>query len=369
MNKKMRELQSDILALTDEADKHMTNKDFDKAEEVLGKVAEKQRELDLEAKLETAKKAKITEEGTPVTNKPDSIKAFANAARRGFKDMSEGVLEDGGYTVPEDISTKINTLKENKFRLANLIDYESVSTKSGRRIFKTRAQQTGFTEVGEGGKISKTATPKFTPISYDIKKYAGYLPVTNELLNDSDAAIANTIIEWLASEGVATENAQIIAKLNTKSATAMKGLEDIKKAVNVTLSAFKGSISIVTNDDGLNYLDSLVDGLGRPYLTADPAQPMQMRLAVGARYVPIVQVPNEVLASAGGKYPFIIGDLKEYMKEFDRQQLSVDQSTQATVGDLNAYEQDLTLFRGIMRADFVVKDSAAIVRGEITPEA
>ena len=43
------------------------------------------------------------------------------------------------------------------------------------------------------------------------------------------------------------------------------------------------------------------------------------------------------------------------------------QSNTATVTGFNAFEQDMTLFRGIMRADFVVKDSTAVVRGTITP--
>ena len=369
MNKKMRELQAKILEKTNAA-KSFTegdNKDLAKAQAILDEVAELQKELEIEAKLLELSKGTV-ETAKPVEPaKVDSIKAFADAARMGFKSMNEGVGADGGYTVPEDISTQINTLKEDKFRLATLIDHEVVSTKSGKRTYKTRAQATGFQAVGEGGKITKSGKPQFSIIEYAIKKYAGYLPVTNELLEDSDAAIANTIMNWLADESVATENAQIIAAINTKSATAMTGLADIKKAVNVTLSAFKGSISIVTNDDGLNYLDSLVDGLGRPYLTADPAVPMQMRLAVGARYIPIVQVPNAVLATNGTKLPFVIGDLKEYLKHFDRNQLSVMQSNVASVEGFNAYEQDMTLFRGIMRADFVVKDSAAIVRGELTP--
>jgi hypothetical protein len=36
---------------------------------------------------------------------------------------------------------------------------------------------------------------------------------------------------------------------------------------------------------------------------------MQMALAVGARKIPIVVVPNQVLATADNKIPVIIGDL------------------------------------------------------------
>lgn len=375
MNKKMRELQMQILAKSNEAKSYMTgeNKNLEKAEQLTKEAEDLQKEFDLEARLEATNKAQAVETAEPVKpaqpEKVDAVKAFADAARARFKTMNEGTPADGGYTVPEDIQTKINEFKQEHFSLASLIDHETVSTMSGKRTYKSRAQHTGFVEVGEGGKIGKTTEPKFERIEYTIKKYAGYLPVTNELLADSDAAIANTIIAWLGAEAVATENAQILAKVNAKEATAFTGIKDIKKAVNVTLAAFAGSIQIVTNADGLQYLDTLEDKNGRPLLSPNPTQPMAMSLTVGARSIPLVVVPNEVLKTTESKVPFIVGDLKEYLKEFDRQQLTIAQSDVAVVGDFNAWEQDMTLFRGIMRADFVVKDSAAIVRGEFTVTA
>ena len=372
MNKKMRELQAQITAKTAEAKSFMDgeNKDIVKANSILDEVDALQKEFDTEERILKAAKAGVPTEPTAPAAEPavDSIKAFADAARNGFKaTMNEGTPADGGYTVPTDISTKINKLKENHFSLRAYIDHETVSTNTGSRTYQTRAQQTGFPQVGEGGKITQTAAPKFSRINYTIKKYAGYLPVTNELLADSDAAIVNVVTEWLAGESVATENAQILAKVNAVEATAFTGIKDIKKAVNVTLSAFKGAIAIYTNDDGVQYLDTLEDKNGRPLLSPDPAKPMELRLSVGARSIPVVQIPNEVLATAeGGKVPFIVADLKEFLKEFDRQQLTLLQSTTAAVTGFNAFEEDMTLFRGILRADFVVKDEKAIVRGEIT---
>ena len=371
MNKRMRELQAQIASKTAEAKGFMDgeNKDITKANALLDEVDALQKEFDTEERILKASKAGVPAEPAAPAAEPavDSIKAFADAARKGFKAMNEGTPADGGYTVPKDISTQINKFKENHFSLRSYIDHETVSTNAGSRTYQTRAQQTGFAQVGEGGKIGQGAAPKFSRIDYSIKKYAGYLPVTNELLADSDAAIANVIMQWLAGESVATENAQILAKINAVEATALTGIKDIKKAVNVTLSAFKGAITIYTNDDGVQYLDTLEDKNGRPLLSPDPAKPMDLRLSIGARSIPVVQIPNEVLATGeGGKVPFIVADLKEFMKEFDRQQLSVVQSTTAAIGEFNAFEEDMTLFRGIMRADFVVKDAKAIVRGEIT---
>lgn len=372
MNKKMRELMAQIKAKTDEAQTYMAdgeNKDLDKAEALMAEVKDLQRQFELE-------KAVVEAGATGVPTTPveggeeksvDSTKALADAARSGFKSMNEGTPADGGYTVPEDILTNINKYKEAHFSLGTLIDRESVSTNSGRRTYQKRSQHTGFTEVGEGGKIGKTAKPQFEVMSYNIKKFAGYLPVTNELLEDSDAAIATVITEWLGEESIATENAQIIAKVGTVEATPLTGIKDIKKALTVTLALFKDTAKIVTNSDGLHFLDTLEDKNGRPLLSPDPAKPMESYLSVGTRRVPVVVIPNEILASGeGGKIPVWMGDLHAFMKKFDRKQLTLTVSHTAAVEGFNAFEQDMTLFRAIEREDYQIKDDAAIVRGELT---
>lgn len=299
----------------------------------------------------------------------DAIHDFAEAARHGFytNTMTEGTKADGGYTVPEDIKTKVDQYKKAMFSLESLVDVETVKTNTGKRAFQKKAQVTGFKVVAESGKIQATETPQFELLSYDIKKYAGYLPVTNELLADSDANIINTLVKWLGEEDVATKNAQILAAIGTKAETDLKNIDGIKKAINVTLgSAFAGSVTILTNDDGLQYLDTLVDKNGRYLLTPSIQDPAKKVLAVGASTIPIVVVPNSVMATKTNKVPFVIGDLKEAVKIFDREKLSIMTSNTAAVGQLNAFEMDLTLFRGIERFDCKVKDSDAFVNGTIT---
>ena len=299
----------------------------------------------------------------------DAVHDFAEAARHGFytNTMTEGTKADGGYTVPDDIQTKINQYKKATFSLESLVDVETVKTSSGRRTFQKKAQAEGFKAVAEAGKIQGNNTPQFEILEYAVKKYAGYMPVTSELLADSDANITAVLTKWLAEEDIATKNAQILTAIATKTETDLKNLDGIKKAINVTLgAAYAGSVVIVTNDDGLNYLDTLVDKQGRYLLSPDVQNPMQMVLAVGARKIPIRVVPNAILATKTNKIPFVIGDLKEAVKIFDRAKLNIMTSNVAAVGTLNAFEQDLTLFRGIERFDCKVKDSDAFVNGTIT---
>lgn len=303
----------------------------------------------------------------------NSTKEFAAAARTGFRNaMTEGANADGGYTVPEDIETKISEYRDAKVSLVDEVDVETVKTNKGSRTFKKRSQQTGFTKVGEGGKIGAKATPQFERLDYEIDKYAGYFPVTNELLEDSDANIAGTLIQWIGDESRVTRNRLILEEAAKKEKTPMNGLDDIKKALNVTLGqAFKPTSKIITNDDGLQYLDTLKDADGRYMLQPMPTDPAKLQLRAGStivqiRVVPNADMPSDVSIEKKRSIPVIVGDLKEGIKFFDRKQMTIMSSNIAAAGDLNAFEEDLTLFRAIEREDVKIKDPEAFVYGVIT---
>jgi len=198
-------------------------------------------------------------------------------------------------------------------------------------------------------------------MDFEISKYAGYLPITNELLEDTDTNIVNTIVEWLGDESRVTRNKIILDLIKTQDEQELNGLDDIKKTLNVTLgSAFKSTSVIVTNDDGLQYLDTLKDNEGNYILQPNPAEPMQLRLCAGATTVPVKVISNEDLPTNSNKIPVIIGDLKEGIRFFDRR------SNVAAIGELNAFEEDLTLFRGIEREDCKIRDNKAFVNGYIS---
>ncbi len=320
------------------------------------------------------KEVKNGAKGTKQVDPKDSTKEFAQAARMGFpkNSMSEGAAADGGYTVPEDIQTKIQKYRDSKSSLRDLVRVKPVTTDKGAQTFKKRTQQTGFAKVGEGGKIGAKATPQFERKTWEIDKYAGYFPVTNELLEDSDQNIVAELIEWIGDESRVTDNKLILEAIAKKAVTGMTGLDDIKKAVNVTLgAAFKSTSKIVTNDDGLQYLDTLKDKNENYILRHNPADPMEMYICAGATTIPLKVYPNsdmpsDVATAGKRKIPMIIGDLNEYAELKDRKQLTIKNSDIAVVGTLNAFEEDLTLWRAIERLTVMVRDDQAIVNGQIT---
>ena len=431
MNKKMREILAKIEEKTKAARDYMDgeNKDVDKAAALLDEVAGLKKEYETEKRLyemekqENVPEEKKTGESKTKRSEEDALKAFGRAAKAGFKTndydgtLNESTPADGGYTVPEDIYTRIENFREAEFSFLSLVRRERVHTATGQRTFKKRSQHTGFAKVGEGGKIGATATPQFERLSWAIEKYAGYLPITNELRYDSDANIAQVVIEWLGRESRATANNLILTQIQSNGdAVNFENLDGIKKALNIDLSLFKGSSRIVTNDDGLQYLDTLKKKAdsNEYLLTPDPRDPMRLTLTAGATVVPLSIVPNEIMPStptytastdttvqsgktyytvSGGVYtpvaeptgnpstssyyemdptpqiPFIIGDLYEGVVYWDREYMSIAESAIASIGDFNAFEQDLTLYRAIEREDVTLRDTDAFVYGYIQPAA
>ena len=380
MNKKMRELLAKIQEKTVQAKAFMDgeNKDVEKASQLMDEVDALQKEYETEKRVYEAEKATGAQSAnTPVEPKGqekgaeevDAVAKFGRDAKAGFrldKTMNEGTGTEGGYTVPEDIVTKIEEYRNAKASLLHLVTVIPVKTNKGQRTFKKRSQQTGFTKVGEGAKIGAKATPQFERIDYEIEKYAGYFPVTNEVLEDSDANLGNVLIEWIGDESRVTANKLILEQIATKEQTDLKDMDGIKKVVNVTLGqAFKNTVKIVTNDDGLQYLDTLKDETGRYLLAPMPGDTMTMTLQVGASRIPVEVIPNVDMPSDGTKVPMIIGDLKEGIVYWDRKRMNIKISDVAVVGDLNAYEEDLTLYRAIEREDVTPRDTEAFVNGYI----
>lgn len=381
MNQELRDLLDQINNKKQEAIRLAQNNELDKAKAMKNEIKDLQDKFDtlkdlydndlsgFQDNLKGGKAKNISQKDDEEDGPNDSAKGFANAARRLFRvnnQMNEGTPADGGYLVPEDIETKINHLRTAKGALQNLVTVTPVKTKSGSRTFKTRENQTGFSEVSEGAAIGKKTTPKFSRLTYDVKKYAGYFPVSNELLADSDQNITNELIQWIGDESRITRNKLILKVLDTKGKTAIDGTTDgldaIKKMINVTLDpAFRNSAILVTNQDGFNWLDTLKDGVGRYLLEESLASPTGYRFkGLDVYMYSNKDLPNDT--SAGTKAPIIIGDLKEAIQFFDRQQTTIKASDVA----MDAFENDLTLFRAIEREDVKMRDAEAFVYGQVT---
>ncbi|TKH23983.1 phage major capsid protein [Bacillus wiedmannii] len=277
--------------------------------------------------------------------------------------LSENVGKDGGYIVPEDITTTINQLKQTVDNLEQYVNVQPVSTNKGSRTLEKRAASTPFAPLSEYGKpnaMQEIASPEFERLSYAIEDYAGFLPVPNDLLDDTDQALEEYLRQWIAKKSIATRNYLILQELNKLTKVDFKDYKGIKTALNVTLDpAFADGANIFTNQDGFNYLDQLEDKDGRPLLQPDPTNPTR-KLLSGK---PVIPLSNKTIATdKDGKAPFIVGNLKEAIILWDRKQLSIDMTTEGG----NAWRTNTSEFRAIEREDVTPWDTEAVVYGQIT---
>lgn len=388
MSKKMFDLHTRMKALYEEAVILNNNGNTEQAKAKLAEYDALKEQYALEEQLEATRKSlspSDTEKACPAAvlegkENPvvpaDSTAEFAAAFRKGFPVdkaiMVEGTPASAGYLVPQDIQTRINHYNEVAFDFSDYINIEPVSTNTGSRVYATKANDFAFQQVTETGEIPLTALPQYEPVTYSIKDYGGIIPVSKNLLGDSDQNITAEVTRWLAKGRRGTINSKVIALIKANTEQTITDLDDIRSLLISTLGgAYNSSATIYTNDDGIAWLVNLKDENGREYLTYNPTDPAKMQLAIGAKVVPVVNIPNSVLASvttgsgssAVTKLPFFIGDLKAGITCFDRQQMTIASSDTATVGtgenQLNAFSQRLILFRACQRMDFKAVDTSA----------
>ena len=379
MNKKMRELLAKIQEKTAEAKSFMEgeNKDVAKATELMDEVENLQKEYEAEKRIYEADKLSggagattPVEPTDPEQKNETALSKFCKAVRTFItgKGLVEGVGEDGGYTVPEDVSTKVEKYKDVDYSLLTDIDVVPVTTNKGSRTYLKKGEVDTFLDIDENGEITEEiGAPKFERLPYAIQDRAGFMPVSNDLVEDSDANIMNIVAEWLAKADIATANKKVLEALATKAQVDLVDIDGIKKALNVTLGqAYKNGAKIYTNDDGLNYLDTLKDANDRPLLNPDPTAPANMQLRCGTTVLPIKVLPNKVWATVDNKVPFVVGNLFDFIRKYDRKSMSIMASNVASIGGFNAFAQNMTLLRAIVRDDYRVKDADSIVNGYIT---
>lgn len=303
----------------------------------------------------------------------DSTVEFANMARHGFMNtMTEGTKATGGYTVPDDIQTRIETYRDATFSLRELVSVENVTTQKGERTFKKRKKRTGLIKTGEAEAAQKLADIEFERQSYNIEKYTGFIAITEELLDDSDANITETIIQDIGEEARITDNVEILAILdaNQEQVKEVTSYYDLLPVVITGLgSTFANSSTLVVNDTGAAWLYGLKDGNGRPLVTPDVTAAAKNVAAFGPYRLRVEIIPNKDMPNAAdGSTPIYVGDFKEAAKIFDRKRTTIKKSDTASIGDLNAFAEDLQLFKPVVRTDYVIRDKEAYRRCKVTKE-
>jgi HK97 family phage major capsid protein len=386
MSKEMRELLNKLQNKQNEA-KELMNREGVTAEQINATTEEIK---SIKAKIEALKEIEDEEDfedGTQLNGNEDEAKAtkegsFINAVKSvgGYakvtaeeKDilnattMTEGVPEDGGLTVPQDIRTKIKELRRSyPDALENYVNVEPVTTLTGSRVIEKEADYIPFDNVEEAADFPEMEGPQFELIDYKVKKKGGILKFSRELLQDTAENIIAYIRKWTSKKGKATRNALILKVLDEVFGVekkAVASLDDLKDIFNVELDpAFELTSIVIMNQDTFNHFDKMKDKDGKYILQSDPTQATK-KLLFG-KY-PIIKVSNKTLPTAENKAPIYCGDLKEGITIFDREALYLEFNDKSD----STWNKDLMAMKARERLDIKAVDKKAIVVGavDLTP--
>lgn len=375
MTKELRAIFEALNSKKDQVKALLAENKITEAEALMTEVRDLQKKADLQAEIDAQAQLDIP----PIDPKPKDknvleykdvfIKAFrgkklteAEASLLETKAaLSSNTGEDGGFIIPQDIQTAIKELKRDLPILENFINVEPVGTLSGSRVVEKYADIVEFTEFAEGDDVPDATTPKFTNVPYEIKDKGGILPIPNNLMNDTDQNLMAYIQKWLLRKSIVTRNKMILALLETLTKVPLANYDAIKKVINVTLDpALAVGASIITNQDGFQYLDTLKTTTGE-YILKNDITIAGGKTLEGKR---IVVVSNKHLPTTGTTTklaPVIIGDFNEFCTLFDRQQMSL---LATNIGG-TAFTKNRTDVRAIVRDTVSLVDADAVVYGTL----
>lgn len=263
--------------------------------------------------------------------------------------------EKGGYLLREE---QFNRLMEFRRGLVSLKQYcEVITVKSRSSSIPTIKDDTSelvnFEELNE----MNQSDIDFGSIPYQIADYGDIIPVSRTLTADTDFDLVGIIGRRFEKKGVRTENTKILTLLKTITAKAITDYKGIKSTLNKDLDPdlLEGSI-ILTNQDGFDYLDNIVLENGLPLLQPVLTDKTKKQLSG----YEIVVLSNAQLATTASKIPYFVGNIYEFVKFFDRQQVTVELSTHA------GFTKNADLLKAIERFDVKKGDTDAVKYLQLT---
>lgn len=376
MTKRMRELQDQIQKLHKDVQGFMAegeNKDLTKAEELLNKADELQKEFDLAARMENAGKAtaEAAEKGIPGGGTPEKADGFMAMAKKlngqsmtdAEKAMISGENAANGenYLIPEDVRVAINELRKTYISAKSIVTVETTEALAGSVNYEAEAPE-GLTDFEDGAEIAASDEPKFVRKPFKIQHKGKLIPISRILLGSEKAGLLGYINRWFLRSAIISENAGIFGALkagyNGGAPKALAGWKALKKSINVDLDpACKLQGLIVTNQSGFAALDEEEDNDGRPVLQPNPANPTQKLFqGLPVHVFPDAQLPN----IDGTHFPVIYGDTKAGATFVEKQGLEFATS------EHYGFNKNQNYMRVIEGFDVMSTDTSAYIYGSFT---
>lgn len=304
-------------------------------EELRGKMKEYEKVPEKREKEKNMKKrSEEIEEARSAINA--FVKSKGQVRESGFKEVDAGILIPVEILSPQEKPEDVVDLK-------NYVKTVSVNSASGKYpvIAKSGSKMNTVAELGQNPELSK---PKIENVDYSIETRRGYIPISQEAIDDASYDVTGLICDEINDQSRNTRNADIATVLKSATAKSVTGLDGLKDLVNKEIKKVY-PVKFIISSSLYAELDKLKDKNGR-YLLQDSITSASGKILSGKE---VVVLDDDVIAGAGELKGFV-GDAKSFCTFFDRKQTSVEWVDNQIYGKLLA---------GIVRYDVKKTDGEA----------
>ena len=264
------------------------------------------------------------------------VKSKGQVREGGFKEVDAGILIPVELLSPQEKPEDVVDLK-------NYVKNVSVNSASGKYpvIAKSGSKMSTVEELEQNPELSK---PKISNIDYSIETRRGYIPISQEAIDDADYDVTGLIRDEINDQSRNTRNTDIATVLKSATAKSVTGLDGLKDLVNKEIKKVY-PVKFIISSSLYAELDKLKDKNGR-YLLQDSITSASGKMLFGKE---VIVLDDEMIAGAGELKGFV-GDPKSFCSFFDRKQTSVEWVDNQIYGKLLA---------GIVRYDVKKTDGDA----------
>lgn len=330
-------VDEEITKFTEEKEAHEERKS--ELETELGELRGKMKEYEKapekrEKEKDMGKRSEEIEEARSAINA--FVKSKGQVREGGFKEVDAGILIPVEILAPQEKPEDIVDLK-------NYVKNVSVNSASGKYpvIAKSGSKMSTVEELEQNPELSK---PKISNIDYSIATRRGYIPISQEAIDDADYDVTGLIRDEINDQSRNTRNTDIATVLKSATAKSVTGMDGLKDLVNKEIKKVY-PVKFIISASLYAELDKLKDKNGR-YLLQDSIASSSGKALSGKE---VIVLDDEMIAGAGELKGFV-GDPKSFCTFFDRKQTSVEWVDNQIYGKLLA---------GVVRYDVKKTDADA----------
>ena len=182
-------------------------------------------------------------------------------------------------------------------------------------------------------------------MNYEIETRRGYIPISQEEIDDANYDVTGLIRDEINSQSLNTSNASIAAVLKTATPKAVTGIDGLKDLVNKEIKKVY-PVKFIISASLYAELDKLKDKNGR-YLLQDSIVTQSGKILLGRE---VIVLDDDMIGTEAGNLVGFVGDPNSFMAYFDRKRTSVEWVDNQIYGKLLA---------GIVRYDVKKTDADA----------